>query len=81
VSNYLDLRHCASLCINSCGECVSEETTGERRVVRRLRRLAVLGLKPGDADQQRFVLRRQLIDAHREPAVLPQKLQHQRLLS
>jgi hypothetical protein len=27
-SNYLDLRHCASLCINSCGECVSEETTG-----------------------------------------------------
>src|SRR5450755_3297076 len=51
----------------------------QRRVVRRLRRLAVLGLKLGDAGQQRLVLREQLVDAHRELAVLPQQLQHQRL--
>jgi hypothetical protein len=51
----------------------------QRRVVRRLRRLIVLGLKLGDADQQCFVLRHQLIDARREPADLPQQLQHQRL--
>src|SRR5450755_4345409 len=49
----------------------------QRRVVRRLRRLAMLGFKLGDAGQQRLVLREQLVDAHREPAVLPQQLQHQ----
>jgi hypothetical protein len=37
----------------------------------------VLGLKLGDAGQQRLVLREQLVDAHREPTVLPQQLQHQ----
>src|SRR5271155_3516127 len=51
----------------------------QRRVVRRLRRLAVLGLKIGDAGQQRLVLRKQVVDAHREHAVLPQQRQHQRL--
>jgi hypothetical protein len=49
----------------------------QRRVVRRLRRLAVLELS--DAGQQRIVLRYQLRDARRELAVLPQQLQHQRL--
>ena len=39
----------------------------------------MLGLKLGDADQQRLVLRHQLVDARREPADLPQQLQHQRL--
>jgi hypothetical protein len=51
----------------------------QRRVVRRLRRLAVLGLELGDAGQQRLVLRDQFVDTCREPADLPQQLQHQRL--
>jgi hypothetical protein len=51
----------------------------QRGVVRRLRRLAMQGLKLGITGQQRFVLRQQLRDACRELAVLPQQLQHQRL--
>ena len=39
----------------------------------------MLGLELGDADQQRLVLRHQLVDARREPADLPQQPQHQRL--
>jgi hypothetical protein len=37
----------------------------------------VLSLELGNADQQRLVLRHQLVDARRQPAVLPQQLQHQ----
>ena len=44
----------------------------QRRVVRCLRRLAVLSLELGNADQQRLVLRHQLVDARHQPAVLPQ---------
>src|ERR1700689_1405783 len=47
----------------------------QRRVVRRLRRLAALGLELGDAGQQRLVLRDQLVDARREHADLPQQPQ------
>jgi hypothetical protein len=50
-----------------------------RRVVRRLRRLALLDLKLGDSVQQRLVLRDQFVDARQEPTVLPQQLQHQLL--
>ena len=39
----------------------------------------MLGLELGDAHQQCLVLRHQLVDARREPADLPQQLQHQRL--
>src|SRR5208282_3435978 len=49
----------------------------QRRVVRCLRRLAVLGLELGDAGQQRLVLHDQLVNARREPADLLQQLQHQ----
>src|SRR5271157_6036944 len=51
----------------------------QRRVSGVSRRLAMLGLKLGNAGQQRLVLRHQLVDARRKPADLPQQFQHQRL--
>ena len=53
----------------------------QRRVIWRLRRLAVRGLKLGDAGQQRLVLRHQLSDVHREFTVLPQQLQRLHVVS
>jgi hypothetical protein len=52
-----------------------------RRVVRRLRRLAVVGLELDDAGQRRLVLREQLVDARRGRAVLPQQLQDSGFMS
>ena len=51
----------------------------QRRVVRRLRRLAALGLKFGDAGQQRLVLRDHLLGERRELADPLNQSQHQRL--
>jgi hypothetical protein len=45
---------------------------------RGLRRLAAPGLEPRDAGQQPLFLRDKLVDARREPAVLPKQIQHQR---
>jgi hypothetical protein len=53
----------------------------QRRVVRRLRRLAVLSLEVRDAGPQRLVLCEQLLDARREPADLLQQPQRLHVVS
>jgi hypothetical protein len=61
-----------------CGIPLLTARRRQRRVIGRLRRLALLGLKLGDAGQQRLVLLHQIVDARHQSVVLLQQLQYQR---